>query len=70
MDNGLETCGQDIEDFWTRDWRLVDICLLFIQTQYIVPIVTDTLIIVQCYIDPNLKTDISLLGIHTQFIYL
>ena len=54
MDKTVETCGQKSGAMWIRELRIVDIFLLGIPTQYIVPIVANTLILVQCYINPNL----------------
>ena len=55
VDKGVETCGQESGDLWTKDWILVDILVLGIQTQFIVAIVTNTVIIMQCYYDLNFQ---------------
>ena len=47
VDKGVD-CGQESGALWTRELRFVDIFLLGIQTQYILPIVSNTLLIVQC----------------------
>ena len=76
MDKTVKTCGQGSEDLWTTELILMDkgvetwghFTAMYKFPLYITYTI-NTLILVQCYIVPNLQIDIFELCIQTQLIF-